>query len=44
VKKRRDNISPDEVFAATREPLGAVAMVYGLLLSGDEDVRAKQLN
>ena len=39
----RDSL-PDSLKAAAREPQGAVALIYALLLSGDESLRAKQLS
>lgn len=38
----RDSM-PDSVRAAAREPVDAMALVYAMLLSGDENVRAQQL-
>jgi Zn-dependent protease with chaperone function len=38
----RDSL-PDNVRAATREPSDAMALVYAMLLSGDENQRAQQL-
>jgi Zn-dependent protease with chaperone function len=38
----RDSL-PDSVKAAAREPLDAVALIYAILLSGDEPTRTKQL-
>ena len=35
---------PDSVKAAEREPIGAVALIYALLLSPDETMRNSQLN
>jgi Zn-dependent protease with chaperone function/uncharacterized tellurite resistance protein B-like protein len=37
------NALPDSVKAAAREPLGAVALVYAMLLSSDDTTRAMQL-
>jgi Zn-dependent protease with chaperone function len=41
-EKLRDSL-PDSVKAAAREPLDAVALVYAMLLSPDETMRASQL-
>ena len=38
----RDSL-PDSVKTAAREPLDAVALIYAMLLSSDENVRATQL-
>jgi Zn-dependent protease with chaperone function len=38
----RDSL-PDSVKSAAREPLDAVALIYAMLLSSDENVRATQL-
>ena len=39
----RDSL-PDSVKAAAREPLDAVALIYAMLLSGDDKTRATQLD
>jgi Zn-dependent protease with chaperone function len=41
-EKLRDSL-PDSVKAAAREPLDAVALIYAMLLSDDEKMRATQL-
>lgn len=42
-EKLRDSL-PDSVRAAAREPIGATALIYALLLSPDEAMRTTQLN
>jgi hypothetical protein len=42
-EKLRDSL-PENVKAAAREPLDATALIYAMLLSGDENERAAQLS